>query len=224
MSLKKYRCVKDIAAKPMGYKEAYSLGLTEDFSVIYDNENYPGYYVEYYDGYKSWISKEDFEKGYVLEMGDTKLNKEENMKERFSELKEELKESVAAVSEKLTTMYEEYTKEKGGERVEKTMGNTCANGASKNVKDIVFWGNGDAFKLISKASSEAEGWMKSTKAMQCGTSVVVQVTTQQRNPDGSYSVAEALTTVPNAEIIPLFDDKDDINKVTSRVIAERIDV
>jgi hypothetical protein len=88
----------------------------------------------------------------------------------------------------------------------KTLVNTDANGASKNVKDIVFWGNGDTFKLISKASSEAEGWMKSTKAMQAGTSVVVQVTTQQRNPDGSYSLAEALTTVPNATITTLYNE------------------
>ena len=83
----------------------------------------------------------------------------------------------------------------------KSLGNTCSNGAKKNVKDIVFWGDGDTFKLISKASSENEGWMKSTKAMQCGDSVVVQVTTQQRNPDGSYSLAEALTTVANAKIV-----------------------
>ena len=82
----------------------------------------------------------------------------------------------------------------------KTLGNTDANGATKNVKDIIFWGDGDTFKLISKASSEGEGWMKSTKAMQAGDSVVVQVTTQQRNPDGSYSIAEALTTVDNAHI------------------------
>lgn len=84
--------------------------------------------------------------------------------------------------------------------LEKSLHNTCANSATKNVKDIVFWGDGDTFKLISKASSEIEGWMKSTKAMQCGNSVVVQVTTQQRNPDGSYSIAEALTTVDNAHI------------------------
>ena len=88
----------------------------------------------------------------------------------------------------------------------KSLHNTCANGATKNVKDIVFWGNGDTFKLISKASSELEGWMKSTKAMQAGTSVVVQVTTQQRNPDGSYAIAEALTTVPNATIFTSSDE------------------
>ena len=86
----------------------------------------------------------------------------------------------------------------------KTLGNTCSNGATKNVKDIVFWGNGDVFKLICKASSQNEGWMKSTKAMQVGTSVVIQVTTQQRNSDGRYVIAEALTTVDNAIIKDFF--------------------
>lgn len=103
----------------------------------------------------------------------------------------------------------------------KTLHNTDANGASKNVKDIVFWGNGDTFKLISKASSQSEGWMKSTKAMQCGTSVVVQVTTQQRNPDGSYSVAEALATVPNAVIMEKFGEAD--GKNTDEVISRTIE-
>ena len=82
----------------------------------------------------------------------------------------------------------------------KSLHNTTANGAKENVKDIQFWGDGDTFLLISKASSEAEGWMKSTKAMPVGTSVVVQVTTQRRNPDGSYSITDALTTVDNAII------------------------
>jgi capsular polysaccharide biosynthesis protein len=102
----------------------------------------------------------------------------------------------------------------------KSLHNTTANGARKNVKDIIFWGDGDTFRLISKASSEAEGWMKSTKAMPAGNSVVVQVTTQQRNPDGSYSIAEALTTVPNA-IIAEFLDTDDVVKY--RCIIERND-
>ena len=98
----------------------------------------------------------------------------------------------------------------------KTLGNTCANGATKNVKDIVFWGNGDIFKLISKASSQDEGWMKSTKAMQVGNSVVIQVTTQQRNPDGSYALAEALTTVNNAIIVEHFEN----GVCTSRIITQ----
>ena len=98
----------------------------------------------------------------------------------------------------------------------KSLHNTDTNGAKKNVKDIVFWGDGDTFKLISKASSESEGWMKSTKAMQCGSDVVVQVTTQQRNPDGSYSIAEALTTVKNKKIEELAD------KSSGQILLRRI--
>ena len=98
----------------------------------------------------------------------------------------------------------------------KTLGNTDKNGATKNVKDIVFWGNGDTFQLISKASSQNEGWMKSTKAMYTGNGCVIQVTTQQRNPDGSYAVAEALTFVPDVNIIEIHDD------VTMELIGRRV--
>jgi len=100
----------------------------------------------------------------------------------------------------------------------KSLHNTTANGARKNVKDIQFWGNGDTFKLISKASSEAEGWMKSTKAMPCGNDVVIQVTTQQRNPDGSYAIAEALTTVEDVIITQHIDET---GAVVGRSIEKR---
>jgi hypothetical protein len=83
----------------------------------------------------------------------------------------------------------------------KTMHNTDFHGAETNVPDIKKFGNGDLFQLIAKASSEDEGWMKSTKALQItGAGCVVQVTTQQRNQDGSYAVAEAITFVPGVEI------------------------
>ena len=83
---------------------------------------------------------------------------------------------------------------------EKTLHNSDISGARVNVKDIKVVGNGDMFALLCKASSQAEGWMKSTKAMQVEGGVVVQVTTQQRNPDGSYALAEALTYVPGSMI------------------------
>ena len=83
----------------------------------------------------------------------------------------------------------------------KTLGNSDVNGARKNVRDIQVFGDGDLFQLLCKASSENEGWMKSTKAMETGTGCVVQVTTQQRNPDGSYSVAEAVTFVPGVWVM-----------------------
>lgn len=80
--------------------------------------------------------------------------------------------------------------------MEKTLNNTTANQAKDNVKDIEFWGDSNTFKLISKASSKNEGWMKSTKAMEINNvGCVVQVTTQQ-----GENVAEALTFVPRVKI------------------------
>lgn len=87
----------------------------------------------------------------------------------------------------------------------KTLYNSDVSGARKNVPDIKVVGDGDTFKLICKASSQNEGWMKSTKAMQVSGGCVVQVTTQQRNPDGSYAVAEALAFVPGAVIVEAND-------------------
>ena len=83
---------------------------------------------------------------------------------------------------------------------EKTLHNSDVSGARHNVKDIVVVGNGDMFRLLCKASSQAEGWMKSSKAMEVPGGCVVQVTTQQRNPDRSWAVAEALTFVPGVKI------------------------
>ena len=104
---------------------------------------------------------------------------------------------------------------------EKTLGNTDANGATKNVSDLVFFGNGDMFQLLCKASSKAEGWMKSTKAMEIkGAGCVIQVTTQQRNPDGSYAVAEAVTFAPGAVIVNDFE----INGNASTVIGRHLEV
>jgi hypothetical protein len=84
--------------------------------------------------------------------------------------------------------------------MEKTLDITEIKGARANIQDIKVFGNGDTFVLICKASSDEQGWMKSTKAMQVPSGCVVQVTTQQRNPDGSYAVAEALTFVPSVSI------------------------
>jgi len=102
---------------------------------------------------------------------------------------------------------------------QKTLHNTTANGAKKNVKDIQFWGDGDTFKLISKASSEAEGWMKSTKAMEIESiGCVIQTTTQQRNPDGSYSLCDTTTFVKDVKISEQLNSD---NEVISRKIKSR---
>ena len=82
----------------------------------------------------------------------------------------------------------------------KTLTNTDIDDAKAKVSDIKVVGDGNLFQLLSKASSETEGWMKSTKAMEVPGGCVVQVTTQQRNVDLTYSVAEAITFVPGVQI------------------------
>ena len=78
----------------------------------------------------------------------------------------------------------------------KTLHNSTVSEASKNVADLVVYGDGDTFQLICKASSKAEGWMKSTKAMEIPhVGCVIQVTTQQGD-----NISEALTFVPNVKI------------------------
>jgi hypothetical protein len=97
--------------------------------------------------------------------------------------------------------------------MEKTLKNSDISGARVNVKDIKVVGNGDMFRLLCKAFSEAEGWMKSTKAMEIpNVGCVVQVTTQQKNSDGSYSIAEALSFVPGVRIV---DDENNGRKLVA---------
>ena len=93
----------------------------------------------------------------------------------------------------------------------KSLDNTDISGAKVNVKDIIVFGDGDLFKLISKASSKSEGWMKSTKAMDVGHGLVIQVTTQQND-----NVAEALTFVPGVHLEETTVD----GKVTGRKVVK----
>jgi hypothetical protein len=59
-------------------------------------------------------------------------------------------------------------------------------------------GNPDQFRLLFKVSGK--GWKKSTKAMEVQHGCLVQVTTEQINPDASLSVSEAVAFVPNVAI------------------------
>lgn len=88
-------------------------------------------------------------------------------------------------------------------KLKKTLNTSSINQAKSAIPDLEVWGDGDTFKLISKASSKSEGWMKSTKAMEIPKSgCVVQVTTQQGN-----NVAEAVTFVPMVRIANITDKK-----------------
>ena len=78
----------------------------------------------------------------------------------------------------------------------KTLHNSDVSGAAINVEDLVIFGDGDMFQLLCKASSDKEGWMKSTKAMEIPEmGCMVQVTTQQGN-----NVAEAVCFIPDVRI------------------------
>ncbi len=101
---------------------------------------------------------------------------------------------------------------------EKTLDNSDVSGARLNVPDIKVVGDGDLFRLLCKASSQTEGWMKSTKAMETPSGCVVQVTTQQRNADGSYAAAEAVTFVPGVKIA------DDVNGGRKLVAIEEVSI
>ncbi len=83
---------------------------------------------------------------------------------------------------------------------EKALNVQSVEDAQTKVSDIEVVGNGNMFALLCKASSKSQGWMKSAKAMEVPYGCVVQVTTQQKNPDGSYVVAEALTFVPAVKL------------------------
>jgi len=97
----------------------------------------------------------------------------------------------------------------------KTLKNTNISGARMNVSDLVVAGNGDMWRLLSKAYSEAEGWMKSTKAMEIeGAGVLVQVTTQQGG-----QVAEAVTFVPGVMISERQDPNHPAQPIRSLVKA-----
>jgi hypothetical protein len=86
------------------------------------------------------------------------------------------------------------------EITEKSLNISDVNGAKKNIDDLEVYGDGDTFRLLCKASSKKEGWMKSTKVCNVHGGCIVQVTTQQRNADYTYSIAEALTFIPGNHI------------------------
>lgn len=73
----------------------------------------------------------------------------------------------------------------------KTLDVTSSADFPAKVADVEVFGNPDRWKLVCKASSKSQGWMKSTKAMGLPGGVLVQVSTQQ----GDH-VAEALCFIP----------------------------
>jgi hypothetical protein len=79
---------------------------------------------------------------------------------------------------------------------DKSVDVTSSADFAAKIPDIKTYGNPDGWKLICKASSKEQGWMKSTKAMTIrDLGVLVQVSTQQGD-----KVAEAMCFLPGASI------------------------
>lgn len=72
--------------------------------------------------------------------------------------------------------------------------------------DVEIFGDGNAMKLICKASSKKQKWMKSTKAMEIkGVGCYVQSSTQQGD-----NIAEAVCFVPYVKIKEVFDNNGNV--------------
>jgi hypothetical protein len=81
--------------------------------------------------------------------------------------------------------------------------NTTVSQAKVSISDLVTFGDCDAFKLICKSSSETQGWMKSTKALEIsGVGCLVQVTTLENGRP-----AEALCFIPGVKLELIEGDK-----------------
>jgi len=69
------------------------------------------------------------------------------------------------------------------------------HGAKANISDLQIYGDTDTFTLLCKASSQDQGFFKSTKVCNLPNGCLVQVSTQQGD-----NVAEALTFVPGVNM------------------------
>ncbi len=79
--------------------------------------------------------------------------------------------------------------------MDKSLTVTSPDDFEEKIPDVEVFGIPCLFQLMSKASSKAQGWMKSTKVCPVPNGCLVQVTTQQ----GDH-VADALTFVPGVTV------------------------
>lgn len=64
--MKKFIGTKQVSAEPMTYGEAHTKGLIRENAYVAGNNDKPGYFVEYADGYQSWSPADVFEKAYKV--------------------------------------------------------------------------------------------------------------------------------------------------------------
>lgn len=88
------------------------------------------------------------------------------------------------------------------------LSNSTLEEAKETVDDLALFGRPEDIKLIAKAASESQGWMKCTKAIEIPSAgCIVQVSTEKGD-----NVAEAVTFVPNVRIL---QDEDGNNYLSS---------
>jgi hypothetical protein len=86
---------------------------------------------------------------------------------------------------------------------QRSMSVTNLKQAAEAASDIHVHGDPDAWECVCKTSSESQGWMRSTKRMKVVDPATRQlrgwlysVSHMQRNENGTYALAEAVTFVP----------------------------
>lgn len=86
-----------------------------------------------------------------------------------------------------------------------------ADATSPPKSDVKFHGDPDAWVLVCKASSKAQGWMKSTKRMAVPGGWILQVTTEHRSllTGEVTACAEAIAFVPGDSEEELLNANDD---------------
>lgn len=83
---------------------------------------------------------------------------------------------------------------------EKSLDVTDMDNLKEKVNDVKIHGNPGHWVCLCKGSSESQGWMKTTKAANVEGGVVFQTETQQRNPNGSYALSQAVVFIPGAKV------------------------
>jgi hypothetical protein len=81
---------------------------------------------------------------------------------------------------------------------ERALDNHDMQSAAASTPDIVTAGDPGAWVVVGKASSKAQGWMKSTKRMKVPGGWLYQATTEHRADGKVTACAEALAFVPDA--------------------------
>lgn len=83
---------------------------------------------------------------------------------------------------------------------ERTLTNTTVEEAK--ASGVVLTGAADKWLCVAKAVNEAEGWMRSTKAMQVGSvGCLIQTSYIWTNPDGTKGSEEAVCFAPGVSLV-----------------------